>query len=91
MLVYSANKTASIKDATWIQGVGYVKGKPAGEIQIGDITVWNCGETAEILSKESETKKTITFSLLGSDGWDGKKVYQRTFLKTRIVAIGNIK
>lgn len=94
MIVYSrATKDMKIKDATWIQGgIGYVKGKPAEEIVVGDIIVWNGGYTSTVLKKLYETKSTITFEISGSDAYyDANKTYERKFGKKRIVAIDNLK
>ena len=62
-----------------IQSVGKVAGKPAGELQVGDTTVWNYGYTHKVARIVRETKAQITIEFEG--GW------QKRMGKTRLVAI----
>ena len=69
-------------NATWLQGVGAHAGKPAGNVVVGDVLVWNNGATSTVKRQLSETAKTITFET-ECEG----NTYQRKMKKTRIVAI----
>jgi len=51
------------ENATWIQGVGAHKGKPARDVEPGDEMVFNTGVTNEILEIVDETEKTVVFKL----------------------------
>jgi len=62
-----------------IQSVGQVAGKPAGELQTGDITVWNFGYTHTVARIVRETKAQVIVEF--ESGW------QKRMAKTRLVAV----
>jgi len=65
-----------------LQGIGKVTAKPAGELKIGDKTVWNYGFIETIVAIELKGKSvyvTIT------DNRNEK--FTRRFLQTRLVGI----
>jgi hypothetical protein len=67
-----------------IQSVGCCKGKPAGQLQVGDVTIWNFGYTYTFARFVKETKAQVIVELI-SDA-DGK-VWQKRMGKTRLVAV----
>lgn len=74
-------------NSTWIQGFGECLGKPAGELNVGDVLGWNAGHTSTVVDVINETAKTITFQTEWIDYTGKPQLYERKFLKTRIVAI----
>ena len=66
-----------------LQGIGIVKGTPAGEIRIGTVLIWNYGERSTVTDIVKETKKTIVINEVSDSGYKG----QRRLSKTRLVAI----
>ena len=70
-----------MKNTIQLQGIGIVNAKPAGELVIGDITVWNFGGTAIVLGKVKETAAFVT--LLLDEGEHG--VFERKLKKSRLV------
>jgi len=62
-----------------IQSVGKVAGKPAGELQVGDKTIWNFGYQHTVVRIVRETKAQIVIEFDG--GW------QKRMGKTRLVAV----
>ena len=69
---------------TWLQGVGAAFGKPAADLQPGDVIVWNFGHTSTVAAIVRETASTITVEIAATEH---HAVTRRTFKKTRIVAI----
>lgn len=67
-----------------LQSIGHVPAIPAGQLKIGQVTVWNFGSTETIVSKIKETAKTIVFQI--RDDKSGN-LHQRRLNKTRLVAI----
>ena len=65
-----------------LQGIGSVTAKPAQDLKVGDITVWNFGSHAKVLSIVKETAKFITFQIEESTG-----VYTRRLRKARLVGV----
>lgn len=65
-----------------LQGVGQFTAKAAGELKVGDTTVWNFGSTAEVMSVR--TKGKSVFVQLRTT--DGKEWPERRFLAARLVA-----
>lgn len=74
-------------NTTWIQGFGACYGKPAVELQPGDIMGWNYGYTSEVINIVSETPTTVTITEQWDSGEGNKKSTTRRFKKSRIVAI----
>lgn len=46
-----------------LQGIGRVKAKLAGELKIGDVTVWNYGELEKIVGVAKQTMTQIVFDI----------------------------
>lgn len=61
-----------------LQQIGSVNAKPAGELKVGDVTIWNFGSKAVVDSIVKETKKTVTLRVGG---------YERRFNKDRLVGV----
>jgi hypothetical protein len=70
------------ENATWLQGVGYHYGKPAGELSVGDEIVWAYSQTTVVERIVKETAKQIVFV----EAYEGGK-YERRVPKSRIIAI----
>lgn len=70
---------------TKLQGVyGHHKGTPAKELKIGDVLVWNGGETSEVVGmKPSKTGKTIVFQMKSTQ--DGEVRDRRMNAETLVV------
>ena len=68
-----------------LQGVyGHHKGTPAKELKIGDVLVWNYGETSEVVGmKSSKTGKTIVFQMKSAQ--DGEVRDRRMNAETLVV------
>lgn len=75
------------KQTTWIQGYGAAFGKPAGELKPGDVMGWNGGSVTTVIEIIKETKKTITVIEQWADYHDQVQRSERTFKKSRIVAM----
>jgi len=67
-----------------LQSVGRVAAKPAGELQVGDITMWNFGYLSPVIKIEPRGKMMITVYTQSNDG---DVVYTRVMNKTRLVAV----
>lgn len=65
-----------------LQGIGKVKGTPASDIKVGNTLKWNFGTTSIVTKIIKETPKSIWIEENIND-----KLYQRQFLKTRLVCI----
>ena len=65
-----------------LQEVGTVAAKQAGDLEVGDVTVWNFGSKGTIVGVEKETAKFITYSI-DHDG----TVYSRRLKKDRLVGV----
>jgi hypothetical protein len=65
-----------------LQGIGQFTAKPAGDLQMGDVTVWNYGSTAEVVSL-SRKGKSVYVTLKTQDG---KEWPERRFLGSRLIA-----
>jgi len=70
-------------NATYLQGLGYCTGTPAGELKVGDTMIWNGGGSTKVVEIYNETKCFITIDEIDIDGnvWKGRKLK-----KSRIVA-----
>ena len=84
----AAKNSAHPANTVWLTRIGYAYGKPAGELQIGDAIGHDCGGFSFVKGIAAQTKATITVTLEGENYPDGLIIYERTFKKTRIVAIG---
>ena len=65
-----------------LQGIGEKPAKPAKEIKVGDVLIWNFG-VKSIVKSITETKSGKSINIL--EDYDGK-VYKRRLLKTSLVA-----
>ena len=65
-----------------LQGIGEKPAKPAKEIKIGDVLIWNFGEKS-IVKSITETKSGKSINIL--EDYDGK-IYKRRLLKNTLVA-----
>ena len=69
-----------------LQSIGHVPAKAAGELNIGDILLWNFGHKSQVKEITKQTSKSIWIKeecLISGD------LYDRRFLKTRLVGIAN--
>lgn len=76
-----AKKIEQVKLArnVWLQSIGAHMGKPAGELEPGDVTVWNFGSTETIESIVRTTATMIIVKLTSGR--------ERRMKKNRTVAI----
>ena len=66
-----------------IQSVGRCNGKPAGQLQAGDVTIWNFGYTYTFVGFVKETKAQVIAQFAGRDG----STWQKRMGKDRLVAV----
>jgi len=66
-----------------IQSVGRCKGKAAGQLQAGDVTIWNFGYTCTFLGFTKETKAQVIAQFANRDG----STWQKRMGKERLVAV----
>lgn len=65
-----------------LQGVGFCPAKPAGELQVGDVTLWNYGSMATVESIR-RTSASVFLTMR-----DAKRLYaERRYSATRLVGI----
>ncbi len=81
------NSEQKPKNTTWLQGMGYAYGKPAGELKIGDVIGLSYEGTAKVVEIIKETKSFITIMGEEEDPFGNPALYERKFKKNRIVAI----
>ena len=75
----SAMTTATVQ----IQSVGRCKGKPAGQLQAGDMTIWNFGYTHTFVGFAKETKAQVIAQFANKDG----SIWEKRMGKDRLVAV----
>ena len=51
-----------------IQSVGRCKSKPAGQLEVGDVTIWNFGYTHAFVGFAKETKAQVIAQFANTDG-----------------------
>lgn len=86
-MAYTPSSKIAPKNTTWLQGIGYVNGTPAGELKEGDTMLWNYGYESKVGKILKETDKTIIIEEHWINSFSGKpETGQRKLLKTRIVA-----
>lgn len=74
-----------MKDTTYLQGIGNVKGTPARTVKVGDHIVFNGGESNKVIEIVAETPAFVTFKLEYT--YRGEtRTWLRRFKKDRIVA-----
>ena len=66
-----------------IQSVGYCKGKPAGQLEVGDVTIWNFGYTHAFVGFAKETKAQVIAQFANEDG----TIWEKRMGKDRLVAV----
>jgi len=67
-----------------LQGIGqWIKTKPASELRVGDVLVWNYGESSVVVSIEKTSEKSIWIRTQTSKG----DSYISRYLKTREIAV----
>jgi DNA repair protein RadC len=76
--------TANTTQAVQLQGIGLHNAKPASELAVGDVTVWNYGSTAEVISV---TEASPVFLLVNLRDEKSGQVSPRRLKKTRLVAV----
>ena len=65
-----------------LQGIGEKPAKPAKEIKVGDVLIWNFGEKS-IVKSITETKSGKSVNLMEDDNG---KIYKRRLSKNTLVA-----
>lgn len=66
-----------------LQSVGRVAAKPAGELLIGDVMIWNFGYTSKVV--DITTRGTT--QIVVHTQRDNDSTYTRVMNKTRLVAV----
>jgi hypothetical protein len=66
-----------------IQSVGRCKGKAAGQLQVGDVTIWNFGYTHAFVGFAKETKAQVIAQFANKDG----SIWEKRMGKDRLVAV----
>lgn len=69
----------------WIQGIGWVPAKPAGELVVGDVMMWNSGETSTVEHIEQTSAQFLTVLERYEDG----KRSSRKMKIDRLVALAH--
>lgn len=77
------NAATTSNHSVQLQGIGRVHGKPASELKVGDVTVWNYGYLETIQTLEVRGKSVYVTLLCNKT----KKIGSRRFLQSRIVAV----
>jgi hypothetical protein len=65
-----------------LQEVGKFTAKPASELKVGDVMVWNYGSTSTVLTIRHQGKSVY----LTQRDESGKEYPERRFLGTRLIA-----
>lgn len=69
-----------------LQGIGTVNAKQAGELKVGDKTVWNFGAIEVVCGILKETRKTVTLQIRSQSS----ALHERRLNKTRLVGISSL-
>ena len=78
---YCINRTGLM--TTQLQSVGTVNAKPAGQLQPGDVTIWNFGYKWEVVGFTKETAAQVVVEMINNEG----KTWQKRMGKTRLVGL----
>lgn len=70
-----------------LQGIGQHTAKPAGELAVGDVTVWNYGYASRVVSVERVSKMFVVAGLVSTDKRSDGKVWPRRMKIDRLVAV----
>ena len=76
--------TSTTEHYTQIIGVGRVPAKPATDIQVGDVLVWNFNYKSTVLAIAPRGKTQLT---IVEQYHNSNNIYQRNVTKTRLIAI----
>lgn len=68
-----------------LQEIGQFTAKPASDFKVGDVTVWNGGSTAEVVSVEVKGRSVFMVLKTAEKTWP-----IRRFLATRLIACTGI-
>ena len=75
-----------VDGAAWRQGIGWVMGKPANDLCVGESVISNYGETSIVVGVVRETAKSIWLMLeYGHRSPLGVRTAERKFAKHTIV------
>jgi hypothetical protein len=66
-----------------IQSVGRCNGKAAGQLESGDVTIWNFGYTSVFVGFVKETKAQVIAQFANRDG----STWEKRMGKDRLVAV----
>ena len=76
-----------MKNAIHLIGIGSHHAKPAQDVTVGDILVWNYGATSRVLDiKRKAGSSLIEFTTRNNEGF----VFTRRMKATRLVAVKSI-
>ena len=77
-----------IKPCSWVQEIGAVPAKPAGELAQGDMIVYNYGYTSEVLSatRHKSAVIVVTRTMETMSGVVGK-TYERKYKATTLIPV----
>lgn len=70
--------------AIHLQGIGLTHAKPASSLRAGDVTVWNCGYLATVVSVEEVSPKFLNLVTL-SEG--ASQTFTRRVGKSRLIGV----
>lgn len=73
-----------MKNTIQLQSIGHQPAIEAGNLKVGDITVWNFGGKELIISKDRETAAFVFFTIKCERNGE---LYERKLKKTRLVGI----
>ena len=73
-----------------IQSVGRCKGKAAGQLQVGDVTIWNFGYTHAFVGFAKETKAQVIAQFANKDGSVTMSELAE-YVKSRVATLTNNK
>lgn len=65
-----------------LQAIGHVPAKPASELKVGDVMIWNFGYTSTVKEIVRQTAKSLWIKEVSDESG---KTYERRFLKSRLV------
>lgn len=67
-----------------LQGIGRVTARPAGELNVGDVTIWNYGYREVVESITPTGKQSVTVVIRNAKTGEA---FTRTMRRTRLVGI----
>lgn len=72
----------STTETIQLQSIGHVPAKPAGDLNVGDVTVWNFGYTSEVTAIEDASPQFVNVTLTSTN-----HVGVRRMKRTRLVGV----